>query len=59
MRLLDIFMNMKQSESKNDNDDNWFLTDEEKKEVNSGNYENFNFEEEDTEEDDYYHDDVE
>ena len=57
MGLLDILMAFDNSK-KNKQDDNWFLTEEEKSEINNGNYENYNFEEEDTEEDDYYHEDV-
>ncbi len=38
---------------------NMGLNDEEKKEVKSGDYDPFNFEEDDTKDDDYYHEDVE
>ena len=57
MGLLDMFMTFNNSKE-NKEDENWFLTDEEKNEINSGNYQNYNFEEENTEEDDYYHEDV-
>ena len=54
MGILEILFGNQDKGKKNKN---WFLSDDEKEQMNSGNYENYNFEEEDTEEDDYYHED--
>ena len=49
-------LNKRVNEQENDIN-NLGLSDEEKKEVKSGDYNSFNFEEDDIEDDDYYHED--
>lgn len=56
--ILSSFSILNKSVNEQENNiENMGLSDEEKKEVKSGDYNSFNFEEDDIEDDDYYHED--
>lgn len=56
--MLSSFSILNKSVNEQENNiENMGLSDEEKKEVKSGDYNSFNFEEDDIEDDDYYHED--